>query len=312
MGLTPDSTTSTIPVPRRRRGLAHGFTTQQPQPEEEGAGGGFGSYGCSDLDEQALHQQRRLLRRVREILHDRCRRLPPLACDNEEAEPFFAFTAAEVRAILEAAVSTLERLIVLLFLTTGVRIGGLTRLRTGGKKKFLHITEVPATLRTLEKNGRMHTVFLTPACRTLVVDYHRQVPSGSDYLFPSPRIPSHPISTSFVWKLCQRLLHRAGIRGPHAHPHTFRHTLIHLMYMGGTPFDHIAKFVGHANPNITSQVYGRLRYADMLSAIRGVPFLQDVSTTLQEHREEWIQLGHLLRDPWPSAATTTTLPPVTP
>ena len=113
-----------------------------------------------------------------------------------EEETVHAFQPQEVRAILQETRSTLERLIVLLFLTTGVRIGGLTRLHVPSrnqtrKKRVCRSSQrggdVPCTLRTVEKNGRIHTVFLTPACRALIAEYHRSttgLPEGPGFLFP--------------------------------------------------------------------------------------------------------------------------------
>ena len=73
------------------------------------------------------------------------------------------------------------------------------------------------------------------------------------------------------------------------------------MYVSGVSFEQIAKFLGHAGPQVTASVYGRLRCLDALGAMAeaGVPFLQDAGA--EARREEWMDLGRLLRDPWRAA-----------
>lgn len=277
----------------------------------------FGSCGTTDLDERARTAQQSLRARVRGLMERRCghRSAAAAAGGDDDEDRAFAFSAAEVRSILQASCSTLERLVVLLFLTTGLRIAGLSRLRVGPQRHTVAAL-VPSTMRTVEKNGKARAVFLTPACRILVARWERETmhlrsddraASSSPFLFTSTarhsdgggaRVPQ-PVSTSYLWKTCRVVFQRAGIAGPHVHPHTFRHTLVHLMYMGGTSFERIAKFIGHANASITSKVYGRLQHADMLSAVQGVPFLQDADSA--ERRQEWLAVGRLMRDPWPTA-----------
>lgn len=109
-----------------------------------------------------------------------------------------------------------------------------------------------------------------------------------------------PMSTSWLWKACRKVFLKARLSGAHVHPHTFRHTLVHLMYISGNTFEKIAKFLGHSSPNITSGVYGRLRNMDALAGVRGVPFLQDAGA--DTNTQEWRAIGQLLRDPWRASA----------
>lgn len=101
--------------------------------EEEATSGAesatsFGSTGSRAMDEELQLQQRA----VRNALMGLRARLCPVTLETGHEEQVYAFNASEVRSILRAAVTTQEQLVVLLFLTTGLRIGGLCRLRIGG------------------------------------------------------------------------------------------------------------------------------------------------------------------------------------
>lgn len=302
----------------------------------------FGSTGSRLVDEDLRRRQRTVRQHLMRIRSRLCPNTTLTATDGHDEERIYAFTAAEVRAILQASITTQEQLIVLLFLTTGLRIGGLCRLRIGsntvGSAATIRGCDIPQKLSTVEKNGRPRTILLTPACRILVARWLREchpqriitnarfasqtqpltTASATPlpqvvYLFPSPVKVEVPVSTSFVWKLCRGIFRRARVQGSHVHPHTFRHTLIHLMYMGGTTFENIAKFIGHASANVTSAVYGRLRHLEVVGSIQGVPFLanaeaheettawKDVNRNGVFHgmKEETAPpVGRLLSDPW--------------
>ena len=242
-------------------------------------------------------QRRRERAELRDAMNDVRRRICK-AAPASGAEAASAFTPAEVRALLSAAVGTCERLIVWLFLTTGLRIGGLARLRTG-PGPYRWGREVPRTAPTVEKNGAERVVPIGATGRILVAHWYRMdrwTAEPSPYLFPGrDNGGAAGASTRWIWKVCRRVFTRTGLdRG---HPHTFRHTFVHYMYMCGASFEAIAKFVGHRSPAITSGVYCRLRQADIESATVGLPWLRDEESR-GDTRSEWVALGRHLRAPW--------------
>ena len=93
---------------------------------------------------------------------------------------WYAFCPDEVRRMVELACSTLEQLVVMLFLTTGLRLGGLARLQLHGKVIRSAPTEgailrtpvvesdVPPELTTVEKQNKHRRVRPTTACRVLL------------------------------------------------------------------------------------------------------------------------------------------------
>lgn len=64
------------------------------------------------------------------------------------------------------------------------------------------------------------------------------------------------------------------------------------MYLGGTTFENIAKFIGHASANVTSAVYGRLRQMEVVGSIQGVPFLTNAEA--QEESQAWKEIIQLV------------------
>lgn len=243
------------------------------------------------------------------------RRICNTTKDNNSEERTWAFTPEEIHQIIRSTTEVLPRLVVMLLLTTGLRIGGLCRLRVSNSTLLERACidrvepgrpqgrDVPERLTTTEKNGQTRTVFLTATCRILVARWYRMerpnLQHGNDFLFPSLGrgggvTDQNHISTNYMWKMVGNVLQRADVTGTHGHPHTFRHTVVHLLYMCGTSFDSIAKWIGHASSSVTSDTYGRLRQIDVQGSIRGVPFVDDLASV----RQKWQKAARLVNRPY--------------
>ena len=263
------------------------------------SGGGSSTFSTSgSCTEDERGQQKRT--QLRDTMNRIRRRVCNDGCSGpNHIEQVFSFSPEEVRKIIAAAHSTVERLVVWLFLTTGLRIGGLARLRTG-VGPYTWGKEVPRTASTVEKNGRERLVPIGAAGRILIARWYKEDRGNktSQFLFPGRVDGSHSASTHWIWLICHRVFNRAELdkQQGHLHPHTFRHTFIHYMYMSGASFETIAKFIGHRTPAITSGVYGRLRQIDIESSTVGLPWLKDEGVT--NTKEEWVSLGKLLLAPW--------------
>lgn len=149
----------------------------------------------------------------------------------QQQQQQWSFTPEEVLAILDGAVTTPERLIVMLLITTGLRIGGLSRLVCGQRPHWGH--EIPTdALSTVEKGNKPRTLVLLAPVRILLARYFREdrPPPDSPFVFPAPRNVTHSLHTSNMAKRIHRVLRRANVRGGHAHPHTFRHTYVHMSH----------------------------------------------------------------------------------
>jgi integrase len=259
---------------------------------------GSSQSATSDADGVQQNERRALREQVTALRAELCEVTDQIA----ELDRVFAFAPAEVRAIVEAAVSARERLVVLLFLTTGLRIGGLSRLHVPddlSETRAVTAAQVPEYLNTIEKNGKVRKVRLSNSCRVLVARWYGsgRPPGASRYLFPGSRA-GKPLSTRYLWDVCHEVFRRARVAGRHVHPHTFRHTVIQMLYMRGLGFDAIAKWIGHANPSITSGVYGRLSQRDLNGMMRGVLFTDDDNAGEEDAKRAWVRLSRFIADPY--------------
>ena len=222
-------------------------------------------------------------------------RLQCQLCHSRNAHSKTAFTPEEIKCIIDACTGEpLSQFIVILLLTTGLRIGGLCRLYYPGLRNRPITT--PTTLCTTEKNGLKRVVHLTASCRILLagwLDSCRSV--HSDYVFPGRKthtLKTHEhTSTACMWKKIKRILDRAQVQG---HPHSFRHTLIHLMWVCGCKWESIAKWVGHSSATTTCTVYGKLRQEDITASIQGVPFISDDTKT----HKKWLDIARMIDKPY--------------
>lgn len=297
-----------------------GYTSSSSSAVGDYGATSFGSSGggLSDANEQALHERRELVTLLAEI-RERCCHPPvePMLA----ATRTFAFTPTEVRRMVEMACTTLEQLTLLLLLTTGLRIGGLARLQCPpGTPTPRTAAEVPPELYTTEKNNRVRTIRPTWCCRCLLARWYthgRRTAPGhtmSAYVFPCPQgLTDRAVTPHFIWRICRGLFQRAGVHGAHVHPHTFRHTVVQMLFYTGASFEHIAKWIGHSTPQLTSAVYGRLSQREVEASLQGhVPFLQPPthhgdSTQANNHDDTnvdedparaWAEVAVFLRAPY--------------
>lgn len=102
-----------------------------------------------------------------------------------------------------------------------------------------------------------------------------------------------------MWQVCRGLFQRADVQGPHVHPHTFRHTVVQMLFLTGSSFEAIAKWIGHSSPQLTSSVYGRLLQRDVEAQLGEVPFLgAGAPGAAADPAAEWQELSRFLRAPY--------------
>ena len=238
--LNPTATTRTIPVPSAHRLTSVRPTGRDEEEEEEGeegesdSGKGFGSSGVTTEADNAACAERHQLLSILGDMRQRFCRAPPSPL--EQASRVFAFSPGEVRRMVELACTTQEQLtvvplpgetpgeMVMLLLTTGLRIGGLARLQLPGPAPRTP-ADVPRELITNEKNNSLRRIIPSECCRVLLARWYG---SGrrttihhpdSPYVFPCPQgRQNRPVSPRYVWEVCRGLFARAGLRGEHCHP----------------------------------------------------------------------------------------------
>lgn len=223
-----------IPTPSVRRQKNNGDPEVVVHGNVSSESAAPSSSASSELDAYAQSK--------RQEMRNQIGRLRDRLCGGRNQDPehtrIFAFTPTEAVSLVHAAHSNEERLMVLLFLTTGVRVGGLARIKFTPTVAISRSCDVPDHAGTLEKNNKHRTIPLTMAVRILVTLWWRSERlkyPPSEYLFPHHTKPGQHVSTKHIWDVCRQLFVRAGITGSHAHPHTFRHTVIKMLYNNQGP-----------------------------------------------------------------------------
>ena len=127
-----------------------------------------------------------------------------------------------------------------LLLLTGCRKNEIVRLRK---------QEVAENcLRLLDSKTGPRTVFLNAEARAII---ERRMASDGEFLFPSPKIPGHPLCDNLaLWFAARK---EAGIEDVRIHD--LRHTFASHAVMQGTPLPVVARLLGHSRTTMT------MRYA---------------------------------------------------
>jgi len=151
---------------------------------------------------------------------------------------------------------TLDRLIFLLFITTGMRVGGLVKI------KLIHVCRISKNCvdvsprgRTLEKGNKWFEFSINSSVAELIEEWvvkHRR--GASEFLFPTSSAAGH-LSTNAVRKRFAVLCQKAGLTGPHLHPHALRHSYAHILLNCGNDVTTISKLLNHAGTHITEKYY---------------------------------------------------------
>lgn len=242
--LHPD-TRRYIPVPGSalRRSKTAAFLAGYPSSAS------FGSSSGMSEDDERVHTERRELLDLLAELRTRC-------CKEEDrgtggAEKTFAFSPGEIRRLVDHACTSLEQLVLMVLLTTGMRIGGVARLQFPAgtdPARIRRADDVPSELMTVEKNARCRRILATRCVRCLVARWcqrgRRPTPMENRYVFPSPlrttedgRPRETHVSSRHIWRVCRGLFERVGLQGVHVHPHSFRHTVVQMLFMTGSTFE---------------------------------------------------------------------------
>jgi integrase len=160
--------------------------------------------------------------------------------------------------IVKVCNDTLEKIVILLLFTTGMRVGGLSNIK---KKDIFDYdkNEVKDFGSTLEKGNKIRRFpifnIVKPHIKNWIEDNHMV---NSDYLFPNRNDHSKPKTTMFFQTLFKKIAKKAGYIGKEIHVHSARHSVAHNLLEAGNSLDDIGRFLGHANPATTAKFYTRL------------------------------------------------------
>ncbi len=204
-----------------------------------------------------------LLRRVLTVAHrwDLIDRVPPIQCPAPSRARTDFLTFDEADRFLAAAPAA-WRLLLLLAIRTGLRLGELRALRWSDLHLDAGYLRVEQNLTTAglgtPKSGRSRTVDLAPDLREAL---RRQsgAPGPHALVFTQP--DGAPLSQGQIYRAVRRTAARAQLGRP-VHPHLLRHTFASHCVMRGIPLAVVKEWLGHAESRMTE------RYAHLAPEVR--------------------------------------------
>jgi hypothetical protein len=150
------------------------------------------------------------------------------ADDDDDGEDVHRISTEDLQKIYEEAKKRLpDELMYMTLISTGMRIGGYTHIRT---KKVADVKDnqycIKETGRTLEKGNKWFSYCMSTQVRALVYRWltEQRPADPSPYLFPSVSVDGAPISTEAVRDRFKTLCKAAGLVGREFHPHALRHS----------------------------------------------------------------------------------------
>jgi integrase len=177
---------------------------------------------------------------------------------NEEDGDKDKLSPLQQENMVKACGNTLEKLVILLLFTTGMRVGGLTNI----KKKDIFDSdknEAKDFGSTLEKGNKIRKFPIFNIVKHHIkkwIEENHMI--NSEYLFPNRNDHSKPKTTMFFQTLFKKIAKEAGYSGKEIHIHSARHSVAHNLLEAGNSLDDIGRFLGHANPATTAKFYTKL------------------------------------------------------
>jgi hypothetical protein len=182
--------------------------------------------------------------------------LPPTV----SSSPFLvdSLTPDQVRAVCKTMQPGIETALFLTALHTGMRIGGMRRIKTAS---VATTRPQPATTGTgawvvfpmgvtIEKMERTHRFILTDAMRRSIGAYLSTKPYPTRYLFASG--PNNKSGIPRLRRILRNLLFRAGVPEHICHPHAIRKTTASTLIDAGVNVHTVSRLLGHSS---TSQTF---------------------------------------------------------
>lgn len=200
----------------------------------------------------------------------------PTDCDRVDMNHVRHFTNAEIQAMQAACSSSRDTLMLELLLTTGIRIGALCSIA------WRNVDLRERSVRVLEKGRRVRDLHMHTS---LLSAFEAHGSQRGPYVFPSRRGQAH-LTARHMRTLFYQLASRAGLQGPHVHPHTCRHTVVQRLWYAGNSLDRIARFLGHESPTTTGKYYLHLAHRELISHMV-IPWL-----TLKDREDLPVDVRH--------------------
>jgi site-specific recombinase XerD len=153
-------------------------------------------------------------------------------------------SAKEVIALLQAAPSLRDKLLLGLMYATGVRVSEVVRLR------WRDVDLDRRTINIWQGKGRSDRQVMLPQCYESLLTELSKGFCGEDFLFPGDRRGRH-LSPRTAQRVMQRAVAVAGIK-KRATPHSLRHNFATHSFENGCDIRRIRKLLGHVRLETTT------------------------------------------------------------
>jgi integrase len=184
------------------------------------------------------------------------------------------FSEEELEELNKVTIDEREKLILTIFLSTGMRIGGLMNLKVGGV--FDEIFNVLKVGQTIEKkNNKLRKFVIFHPLKQALENYKKSEKYGNSInnleysLFPQTVgkkiVPNKkPFSLGYLRRMVKDIFLRADITGHNAHTHAFRKTVVIKLMSEGNSLENVSKFIGHSSAAVTAKHYWVPTQQDLL------------------------------------------------
>ena len=203
------------------------------------------------------------------------------AADNEEDGDIHRLSPKEVESMKDQIKTTLDALIFYILFTTGLRAGGLARIKMGDVASYdaSNGWTLKSNGKTLEKGKKIRHFPIAQCVNEHLLKWLTEDRPfvQSSYLFPGQYANTH-MTPDNIARLFKRMATAAGIQDERAHTHVARHTVGFMLAERGNSMEYIAKFLGHASPKTTEAYYVKFSTNELCDRM-DIPWLSDTLKT---------------------------------
>ena len=178
-----------------------------------------------------------------------------------------------------------DEVLFVLMLTTGLRVGGVTKIVTRNVAEVKNGQFIiKPTGKTKEKGNKFASFVIGPQLRDVLarwLAYGRPADDGP-YLFPGQQRGCH-LSTETIRASFAQLCRNCNIEGPQCHPHALRHTHAHMLLECGNSAETVSKCLNHSSVDTTQKFYLRESAAEVQGRCR-MPWMKMETDAEKEQR----------------------------
>lgn len=157
-----------------------------------------------------------------------------------------AFTADEMERMRIACTDIRDRALIEMLACTGCRVSELSNISLND------VDFLRKKVRIVGKGDKERTVFISDTAMIYLNRYLETRQDNNIALFVSKRFPYDRLQKDGIERVVRELGRMCNV---YAHPHKFRRTLCTNLIMRGMPLQNVAILMGHADINMTANVY---------------------------------------------------------